>query len=377
MFTFKCDQPPLDLTGKAVYAERKGGVTVYKTTDARTHELFAVKHIRNRGFTVEQLSAELALLEYIVHMQNMDNVGPDVHTASLVAATIDQSALVLVFAWMQMSLEQTQQSTEHRLATARSVLDVSIQLLDAVAFLHTIGITHCDIAAKNIMWNRYGRVTIIDVGNSCIQHRDVAEIGPQTAIRRTKINIKEAWNECNSAGTPRTTICYRSPELLLSWPLDYYEEAEENEKLATFSTFQKDPACDVWALGCVICNLFMQVYDCKFVLFPIYHERQLFLRQCTLIGVPSETLWPGVDRLANFELWLTEPKQKKTRMPKRQKLAMAPLNLADCVEKATDGDLSAEAKYVTELVQLMLTMSPYSRPSAKELLALYSIYIRN
>lgn len=88
---------------------------------------------------------------------------------------------------------------------------ITIQVLEALQFLHGLGLIHCDLKPENILVKSYSRceVKVIDLGSSCF----------------------ETDHLCSYV----QSRSYRAPEVLLGLPYD--------KKI------------DVWSLGCILAEL--------------------------------------------------------------------------------------------------------------------------
>ena len=95
--------------------------------------------------------------------------------------------------------------------TLPNLKKIARQVLEALAFVHSLGIIHCDVKPENIVIRSYSRceVKLIDFGSSCF-----ATDRPTTYIQSRS---------------------YRAPEVILG--LDY------------------DGRIDVWSLGCVLAEM--------------------------------------------------------------------------------------------------------------------------
>lgn len=92
-----------------------------------------------------------------------------------------------------------------------SVQSITIQCLEALQFLHGLGLIHCDLKPENILVKSYSRceVKVIDLGSSCF----------------------ETDHLCSYV----QSRSYRAPEVILGLPYD--------KKI------------DVWSLGCILAEL--------------------------------------------------------------------------------------------------------------------------
>lgn len=92
-----------------------------------------------------------------------------------------------------------------------SLQSITIQCLEALNFLHGLGMIHCDLKPENILVKSYSRceVKVIDLGSSCF----------------------ETDHLCSYV----QSRSYRAPEVILGLPYD--------KKI------------DVWSLGCILAEL--------------------------------------------------------------------------------------------------------------------------
>ncbi len=93
----------------------------------------------------------------------------------------------------------------------REVIGVAVQIADALAEAHQIGIIHCDIKSANLIVNERGSVKVLDFGIARVIENTSADSDDQTKKlgNQTVINVV--------AGT----VSYMSPEQAMGHPLDH------------------------------------------------------------------------------------------------------------------------------------------------------------
>lgn len=100
---------------------------------------------------------------------------------------------------------------------------IAIQCLEALQFLHGLGLIHCDLKPENILVKSYSRceVKVIDFGSSCFQTDHLC-----------------SYVQSRS---------YRAPEVILGLPYD--------KKI------------DIWSLGCILAELCTGNVSCTLFYF--------------------------------------------------------------------------------------------------------------
>lgn len=111
---------------------------------------------------------------------------------------------------------------------------ITRQCLEALMYLHSLGIMHCDLKPENILIKSYRRceIKVIDLGSSCFQTDNLS-----------------LYVQSRS---------YRAPEVILGLPYD--------QKI------------DLWSLGCILAELCSgEVCLSIFTLPPSHSDKQYFL----------------------------------------------------------------------------------------------------
>jgi serine/threonine protein kinase/Tol biopolymer transport system component len=112
----------------------------------------------------------------------------------------------------------------------REVLDVAVQVAEALAVAHETGIVHRDIKPENIMLPRNGQVKVLDFGLAKLTESMFTRLATSHATTVTDINTEP--------GTAIGTINYMSPEQLRGLAID--------------------GRTDIWSLGVAIYEMLAQ-----------------------------------------------------------------------------------------------------------------------
>lgn len=195
--------------------------------------------------------------------------------------------------------------------TMPRIQSIAIQCLEALQFLHNLGLIHCDLKPENILVKSYSRceVKVIDLGSSCFE---TDHLCPYVQSRS-----------------------YRAPEVILGLPYD--------------------KRIDIWSLGCILAEL------CSGnVLFQNESSATLLARIIGTVGpIEAEMLDMGHDTHKYFtkDYVLYEQNKDTNRveflMPKKTSLR----------HRLSMGD-----EGFIDFVSYLLEINPKKRPTASEAL---------
>ncbi|ESW32562.1 hypothetical protein PHAVU_002G332700 [Phaseolus vulgaris] len=279
--------------------------------DLQTGMDVCVKIIKNNKDFFDQSLDEIKLLKYV----NKHDPGDKYHILRLYDYFYYREHLLIVCELLKANLYEfhkfNRESGGEVYFTMPRLQSITIQCLEALHFLHSLGLIHCDLKPENILVKSYSRceVKVIDLGSSCF----------------------ETDHLCSYV----QSRSYRAPEVILGLPYD--------KKI------------DIWSLGCILAELCTGN-----VLFQNDSPSTLLARVIGIIGpIDQGMLAKGRDTYKYFTKnhMLYERNQETNRLeyliPKKTSLR----------HRLPMGDQG-----FIDFVAHLLDVNPKKRPSASEAL---------
>lgn len=279
--------------------------------DLHTGMDVCIKIIKNNKDFFDQSLDEIKLLKFV----NKHDPGDKFHILRLYDYFYYREHLLIVCELLKANLYEFQkfnrESGGEVYFTMPRLQSITIQCLEALQFLHGLGLIHCDLKPENILVKSYSRceIKVIDLGSSCFQTDHLC-----------------SYVQSRS---------YRAPEVILGLPYD--------NKI------------DIWSLGCILAELCTGN-----VLFQNDSPATLLARVIGIIGsIDQMMLTKGRDTYKYFTKnhMLYERNQDTNRLeyllPKKSSLR----------HRLPMGDQG-----FIDFVAHLLEISPKKRPSASEAL---------
>ncbi|KAI3464185.1 hypothetical protein Pfo_020848 [Paulownia fortunei] len=179
--------------------------------DLHTGMDVCMKIIKNNKDFFDQSLDEIKLLKYV----NKHDPADKYHLLRLYDYFYYREHLLIVCELLKANLYEfhkfNRESGGEVYFTMPRLQSITIQCLEALQFLHSLGLIHCDLKPENILVKSYSRceVKVIDLGSSCF----------------------ETDHLCSYV----QSRSYRAPEVILGLPYD--------KKI------------DIWSLGCILAEL--------------------------------------------------------------------------------------------------------------------------
>ncbi|KAL0956418.1 hypothetical protein HGRIS_002566 [Hohenbuehelia grisea] len=222
----------LDILGQGTFGQ------VVKCQNLKTHEIVAVKVVKNKPAYFNQSMMEVTILDLL---NKTCDPNDEHHILRLRDSFIHRSHLCLVFELLSSNLYELIKQNQFQGLSTQLVKVFMAQLLDAMTVLKEARLIHCDLKPENILLKslQSPQIKVIDFGSACHEKQTV-----YTYIQ---------------------SRFYRSPEVLLGMPYT--------------------ASIDVWSLGCIAVELFLGL-----PLFPGTSEYNQLTRIIEMLGMPPMSM---------------------------------------------------------------------------------------
>ncbi|KAJ7555067.1 hypothetical protein O6H91_05G021000 [Diphasiastrum complanatum] len=279
--------------------------------DLHTGVDVCMKIIKNNKDFFDQSLDEIKLLKYI----NRHDPADKYHILRLYDYFYHREHLFIVCELLRANLYEfhkyNRESGGEVYFTMPRLQCITRQCLEALNFLHGLGLIHCDLKPENILVKSYSRceVKVIDLGSSCFQTDHLC-----------------SYVQSRS---------YRAPEVILGLPY--------NQKI------------DIWSLGCILAEL------CSGnVLFQNDSLATLLARVVGILGpIDPDMLAKGHD----IHKYFTKSHKLYERNPDTDRLEYLLPKKTSLAHRLPMGDQG-----FVDFVDYLLQINPQKRPSASEAL---------
>ncbi|KAM3375887.1 dual specificity tyrosine-phosphorylation-regulated kinase mbk-2 isoform X1 [Capsicum galapagoense] len=284
---------------------------VIQAHDMHTGVDVCLKIIKNDKDFFDQSLDEIKLLKFV----NKNDPCDEHHILRLYDYFYHQEHLFIVCELLRANLYEFQkynrESDIEPYFTMSRLQTITRQCLEALVFLHNLGIIHCDLKPENILIKSYRRceIKVIDLGSSCFQS--------------------------DSLSLYVQSRSYRAPEVILGLPYD--------------------AKIDLWSLGCILGELCSGE-----VLFPNEAVVMLLARLIGMLGpIDTDMLERGQETYKYFtkdyDLYYIN---EDTSL----------LEYIIPEETSLEHQLSVSDPLFLDFVRKLLEITPQKRPTAKEAL---------
>lgn len=138
---------------------------VCECLDHKTKDRVAVKILKNKKAFRDQGEIELDILKTLKHKDPADIQ----NVIKISSYFLFRNHICIVFDLLSISLRQFLEINLHEGLSLSKIASFSIQILEALVYLESLSIIHCDIKPENFLLtsNTYEKLKLIDFGSSC------------------------------------------------------------------------------------------------------------------------------------------------------------------------------------------------------------------